>query len=69
MSVEGILAILCIFSGLFSLSCSNRAVGKRLAGFYKEGGSHKPKQVQLLVSGLIVVGFGVWWFANPGLLS
>lgn len=69
MSVEGVLAISCIFSGLFALSCSNRAVGRKLAGFYKEGGSHKSKQVQLLVSGLIVVCFGVWWYANPGLLS
>jgi|GEM_PF-2268767 hypothetical protein len=69
MSVEEILSILCIFSGLFSLACSNRAVGEKLAGFYKEGGSHRPKQAQLLVSGLIVAGFGVWWYANPGLLS
>lgn len=68
MSVEEILATLCIFSGLFSLSCSNRAVGKKLAGFYKEGGGHKSKQVQLLASGLIVVCFGAWWYANPGLL-
>lgn len=67
MNIEVILAILTIISGIFSLLCSHIKLGQKLAGFYKEGSEHKTKQIQMLISGLLFIGFGFWWVLNPGI--
>lgn len=69
MNIEKILAISCIISGIFSLFCAHKKFGRKLAGFYKENGDHLSKQIQMLVTGLLVVVFGFWWVTNPGLFA
>jgi hypothetical protein len=69
VDIEIILAISCVLSGVFCLCCTNKNIGKKLAGFYKEDGNHHSKQIQMLVTGLLGIGFGFWWVFNPGLLT
>lgn len=69
MGIEILVALLCLASGSFSMVCANETMGAKFAGLYKESGSHKSKQKQLLVTGLIVIGFGIWWLLNPGILT
>lgn len=69
MGIEILPALLCLSSGSFSVACANKKLGAKLAGLYKERGSHKSKQKQLLITGLMVIGFGIWWLMHPGVLS
>ena len=69
MSIEVLPALLCLTSGSFSVVCANQKIGAKLAGLYKERGSHRSKQTQLLITGLLVISFGFWWLLNPGILS
>lgn len=69
MGIEILPALLFLATGSFSVVCANETLGTKLAGLYKERGSHKPKQKQLLITGLIVIAFGIWWLLNPGILA
>ncbi|MEZ5525081.1 MAG: hypothetical protein R3E62_09020 [Pseudomonadales bacterium] len=69
MTIEFIPALLCLTSGSISALCANRKLGTKLAGLYQQQGSHRSKQKQMLVSGLLVISFGIWWLLNPGVLS
>lgn len=69
MGIEILPALFCLATGGFSVVCANQKFGKKLAGLYKESGPHKTKQKQLFVSGLVVIGFGIWWLLNPGILG
>ena len=67
-TIELILAVSVVISSVYAVLISNEAIGRKLGGLYKEEKNHSAKKAQLLVTGIICGGFGIWWAFNPGLL-
>ena len=67
-TIELILAVSVVLSGAYSVLLSNVTIGRKISSLYKDDKNHSVQKNWLLITGVVCVGFGIWWVFNPGLL-